>query len=72
MVYIYVRNSDQVVLTVREVQLSSIPEGMTEYNTTWAEKLETTIWSKVKVIRNEDGTYTETTQTHTEESSGVF
>jgi hypothetical protein len=57
MIYIYVRDSDQVVSRVAVEQLDPIPSGYTEYTDEgYGFPFK---WHLHKVIRNQDGTYEE-------------
>ena len=72
MPFIYIRNSDQVVLSVRDSAVETIPSGVTQYEESWSGDISHAIWSLYKVIRNEDGTYTDSQVLHPDDNSEVF
>lgn len=70
--YVYVRDSDQVVVGVYESALETTPSGVTRYEFPWKDTYPNYQWTKVKVIRNEDGTFTQTDVLHPDDDDGLI
>lgn len=68
MAYVYVRNDDSVVIGVHAEQIT-LPAGVTEYSEDWVLD---NLWSRLKLVRNEDGTYTNTGVAHPDDNDGLI
>lgn len=68
--YVIVRDSDQVVVGVfawNEIA----PDGHTRYFADWPKEIMSN-WLINKVVRNQDGTFTDTGELHPEEGAGLL
>lgn len=68
MAFIYVRDLDSVVIGVHEEALQSY-DGATQYEENWTLD---NLWSRIKLVRNEDGTYFNTEEPHPDDNDGLI